>query len=200
MCDLARAYSKEEYGEVQICCASRCPKIIAKRGHEGTPGKGYGVPETQDSRGKHQNQTWFSLGFDFPLIIHDEGAGEGALSIQLLSALVQDLGKVIMNVFLLWVSERRSTPLVSSPPAEDQLHGGRGEREGINNYQGFSVSMKIKIRAWIEPTKSCVFCLCLHVRSYFLCLFSLCPHKSLRSQSVWASLVILGFSSSPLLV
>ena len=32
--------------------------------------------------------------------------------------------------------------MVSSP--EDQLHGGRGEREGMNSCQGFSVSMKIK--------------------------------------------------------
>lgn len=90
--------------------------------------------------------------------------------------------------------------MVSRPPAEDQLHGGRGEREGMNSYQGYSVSMKIKIRPWIEPTKSCVFRLCLHVLSYFLCLFSFCPHKSLSSQSVCASLVILGFSSLPLLV
>ena len=87
--------------------------------------------------------------------------------------------------------------MVSSP--EDQLHGGRGEREGMSSYQGFSVSMKIKIRPGIELTKSCIYCLCLHVLSAFLFLFSFCPRKSLTSQSVCASLVILGFGSFSLL-
>lgn len=51
--------------------------VIARREQEGTPRKGSGAPEAQDSRGDHQKPIWFSLRFDFPLTIHDEGAREG---------------------------------------------------------------------------------------------------------------------------
>lgn len=88
-------HSEEEYGPGHTCCASRlsipgggCPKIGARREVEGTPRKSSGASEDQESRVKHGRQTWLSLSFDFPLPIHDEGAGEGGTPTQSLSGLL----------------------------------------------------------------------------------------------------------------
>ena len=57
-CDLPRAYSKK-YGPVQTCCASRCPKVIAQRGLEGTQGRAVGLLRPKTPEGNTETKLDF---------------------------------------------------------------------------------------------------------------------------------------------